>query len=300
MQKIIDSNSISNNIIQIPISGHKRLIFSTSTPDANIIKFDPFLSLYLVTDEKGFKYPFKINKLSLAQAAVNNKDAIEIKITQKQIGLNTFASFKEPSFAPALLTNSCCMLEGIVTPRGVIQKEYLQRFIETKNSDYSDIGIRVKDEKGQVIVSASDPFMENNKLQKNDCVLEYDGKKVKEASSFMEEVLFSKIGSKHSIKIKRNSEILKFDVKTQKRFGGGYISDTFLEQKGIYFDKDLHVTKIEKNFKHYGLLLSDKLLQVNGKKVQNEQDLIDYISNSKDFSSLLFERDNFQFFVQIN
>lgn len=302
IQKIIDSKSIQNQIIQIPVTQNQRLVFSTSLPSSfKVIKSDPFLSLYLVEDKNCFKYPFAINNhLALGQASVNDKSAVEVKITKNQIGLNKFAGFDEALFVPAILTNSCCNLEGIVTTQGIIQKEYLQRFMQTKNSDYSDIGIRVKDEAGFVIVTASDPFMEDNKFQKDDCILEYDGKKVKEASLFMKDVLFSKIGSSHRATIKRNSKILKFELKTQKRYGGGYISDTFLEQKGIYFDKDLHITKLEQNFKNYGLLLGDKLLQVNGKKVQNEQDLIEYISNFKDFSTLLFEREHFQFFVQIN
>jgi hypothetical protein len=302
MQKIIYSKSIQNQIIQIPITQNQRLVFSTSIPlSYKIIKHDPFLSLYLVEDKNCFKYPFTINNyLTLGQASVNNKKAVEVKITKNQIGLNKFAGFNEALFVPAILTNSCCNLEGIVTPQGIIQKEYLQRFIKSKNIDYSDIGIRVKDEAGFVIVTASDPFMKDNRFQKGDYILEYDGKKVKEASLFMKNVLFSKIGTSHIVKIKRDSKILKFDLKTHKRYGGGYISDTFLEQKGIYFDKDLRIAKLENNFRNYGLILGDKLLQVNGKKVQNEQDLIEYISNFKDFSSLLFERNNFQFFVQIN
>lgn len=302
LQKVIDSKSIQNQVIQIPITQNQRLVFSTSLPSSyKIIKSDPFLSLYLVEDKNCFRYPFTINNhLTLGQAAVNNKKAVEVKITKNQIGLNKFAGFNEALFVPAVLTNSCCNLEGIVTPQGIIQKEYLQRFIQTKYTDYSDIGIRVKDEAGFVVVTASDPFMNDNRFQKDDRILEYDRKKVKNASLFMKDVLFSAVGSAHSVTIKRNSEIIKFDLKTHKRYGGGYISDTFLEQKGIYFDKDLRIAKMEQSFRNYGLLIGDKLIQVNGREVQNEQELMKCISNFKEFSSLLFEREDFQFFVHIN
>ena len=300
-QKILDSNSINNQTIQIPISKHQRLVFSYSIPHAKIIKHDPFLSLYLVKDKKGFRYPFTFNNmLVLGQAALNKRYSIEGKIRRNQVGLNRLASFSEGLFVPSIITSSCCSLEGIVTPKGIIQKEYLQRFINSKNVNYSDIGIRVKNKRGLVIVTSSDPFMKNNQFKKDDCILEYDNRKVKRASVFMRKVLFCKIGSTHTIKIKRNSKIIILNIKTKKRFGGGYVSDTFLEQKGIYFDENLKIIKIRKQVENYGLLVGDKLLGANGTKVKNQQELMQNISNFKDFASLLFQRGNFQFFVQVN
>ena len=40
-------------------------------------------------------------------------------------------------------------------------------------------------------------------------------------------------------------------------------------------------------------------MQVNGKKVANITDIREYISDFKFFASLLFEREHFQFFVNI-
>ena len=74
----------------------------------------------------------------------------------------------------------------------------------------------------------------------------------------------------------------------------------FLEQKGIYFDEELHITKLSKYFKEYGLNIGDKLLQVNTIEVKNQTELKAYIADFKDFSSLLLQRDGFQFFVKIN
>ena len=63
-------------------------------------------------------------------ASVDEKIAIEGKVVKKQIGLNSFATFSEPLSAPALLLNSCCTLEGIVTSEGIIEKEYVERFLK--------------------------------------------------------------------------------------------------------------------------------------------------------------------------
>ena len=122
--KINDSEAIKYQTLQIPVPNNQRLIYSKNIPNGKIIKHDPFLSLYLVKDREKFKHPFKINNhLSLGVASVNKKKAIEGKVVKKQVGLNSFATFSEKVYAPALLLNSCCALEGIVSPDGIIQKE---------------------------------------------------------------------------------------------------------------------------------------------------------------------------------
>ncbi|QSZ40849.1 PDZ domain-containing protein [Sulfurimonas aquatica] len=300
IQKIKDSHTIQNSSLLIPVKNNKLLVYSKQTPNAKILKCDPFLSLYLVENKKGFKYPFDVNmRLQLGSAAVNNKVAIEGRVKTNQVGLNALATYSEPLTAPSLITSSCCSLEGIVTPRGIIQKEYIQRFLSSKSADYSDIGIRVKNDEGFVIVSASNPYIQNNPFKKGDCIVELNGKKIKAASLFMRKILFSKVGSKHKIKIKRGSEYMTFKVITTKRYGGGELSDTFLEQKGIYFDSKLRIIKLPKNFSNYGLILGDQLMQVNGVRVKTQDELLRYIEDFKEFSSLLFMRRNFQFFVNI-
>ncbi len=298
--KIKDSKTIQNNSLSIPVKGHKRLVYSKQRPNAKILKYDPFLSLYLIKDKSTFAYPFRVNmKLQLGSALVTNKYAKEGKILKNQIGLNSLALYSVKSKKPALITSSCCSLEGIVTPRGVIQKEYIKRFLSSAPATYGDIGVRVKDEKGLVIVNSSNPYIKDNPFHKEDYIVAFDGKRVRSASIFMRKVLFSKIGSLHSVKVKRDGKFLTFDIITHKRYGGGVLSDTFLEQKGIYFDENLHIIKLPKMLKNYGLLVGDRLLQVNAITVKNQEELLRYIENFKDFSLLLFERKNFQFFVKI-
>ncbi len=298
--KIKDSHTIQENSLFIPIRNNELLVYSLFRPNAKILKYDPFLSLYLIKDRKKFAYPFALNmRLQLGTALVNAKRAKEGKIVKNQIGLNTLGVYSAKLRTPALITSSCCSLEGIVTPKGLIQKEYLKRFLSSAPASYGDIGIRVKNKKGFVVVSASNPYVKDNPFKKGDCIVTFDGVKIHAASLFMRRVLFSKIGSKHRIKIKRGSKFLNFHIRTTKRYGGGAMSDTFLEQKGIYFDKTLHIVRLPKSLKSYGLMLGDQLVQVNGKIVKNQEELQQYIENFKVFSQLLFERKNFQFFVKI-
>jgi len=300
-QKIIDSKTISDCSLKIPVNQNQRLIYSKTVPSAKIIKRDPFLNLYLVEDEEGFNHPFKINsRRQLGLAAVNETDAYEGKIVKRQVGLNSFAIFSDAIVYPSVLTSSCCSLEGLVTPEGVIEKAYLKRFISMESASYSDVGIRVKNVNSFVEIVAIDPYFEDNPFQKGDRVLELNGKKIRKSSIFAQRILFSKLGSLQRIQVKRDGKIVSFGVKSHKRYGGGYVSDTFLEQKGVYFDSELCITKLVEKFKNHGLNVGDRLLQVNGTNVTNQEELKAYIANFKDFSSLLLERDGFQFFVQIN
>jgi PDZ domain-containing secreted protein len=216
-----------------------------------------------------------------------------------QVGLNNLAIFTKRVHAPNILTSSCCFLEGIVTYEGIIQKEYLKRFIESKQSDYGDIGIRLIQKKDYIVVSASNPYIKENKFKNGDIILKYNEKKIINAAMLMRKILFSKIGSTHTFELKRNNKILKFKIKSFKRYGGGLISDTFLEQKGIFFDKNLTIIQINNKLESNGLEVGDKLLQINHTKVQTQKELRIYISNFTDFSSLLVSRDGFEFFVNL-
>lgn len=292
--KIKDSHSIVNNSLYIPINKTQRLVYSQTTPIGKIIKADKFLGLYLVSGLEGFKYPFKIGAYRPSGVAVvDDKMALEGKITQEQIGLNTLAKFSEAPFVPSFLSSSCCNLEGLVTPRGIIQKEYLSHFINTKNSDYSDIGIRI--DKTRSIVKV-DPFLKNNPFKVSDVVIGFDGKKVLSANRLMQDILFSKIGTQHKVKVLRDKKSFEFDVSTYKRIGGGLICDTFLEQKGFYFNDDLTLKSVE----GYGLKEGDKLLSINGNKISSQDDIPAAIGTKTEDMVFLFQRDGFQFFVHIN
>jgi hypothetical protein len=300
VQKAKDAKIIQKKSLYIPVQHQQLLVYTHNTPKSKIIKYDPFLSLYLTEDKKPFAYPYDINmRLQLGTAILNDKIAKEGRIVQNQVGLNSFAKYNQSLPAPAIISSSCCSLEAIVTDKGAIQKRYVQNFLNTKTALYGDIGIRVYDEGKLVLVQASDPFMKDNPFKLQDCIVMYDKKKVKNSALFMQKILFSPIGSKHTVTIKRGVKVLTFKVITKKRYGGGFLSDTFLEQKGIFFDAGLHVSKINKKFQNYGLKIGDKLIQVNGVVVKNQNEPRKYIENFKDYSSLLFERNKFQFFVNI-
>ena len=298
--KIKDSHALTNLQTNIPVTKHKRIVFSRTKPKGKILKYDPFLSLYLVEDKKGFRYPFQMrNRAVMGVASVDRKRAFEGRFKNHQIGLNQFAIFNQPVTVPALLLTSCCSLEGIVTPKGIIEKAYIERFLKIKKVSYSDIGIRVEDKQRKVLVKAINPFMDGNNFLVGDQILQFDNKRVTNAAKLMQWILFSKIGSTHKVKINRNGKKITLRMQSKKRNGGGYLSDTFLEVLGISFDKQLKIINIQAKAKKYGLKLGDKLLEVNHKKITTEGEIVKRISQSKEAAELLFERHAFQFFVKV-
>lgn len=300
-EKVLKLSAITEQRVQIPIQNNQLLIFSKTPPKEKILKHDPFLSLYIIQNTKKIKHPFTINNnLFLDIMGVDNNRATKGKLVKKQVGLDSFAIFSKPLAAPSLLLNTCCNLEGIVTERGIIEKEYIERFIKIKNLSYGDFGIKVKDEGLLVVVKDSNPFIKSNQLKVGDIILTLNSKRVKSSASFMRDMLFSPIGSTHSIKIKRDNKTLTLRAITQKKVGGGYRDDVDLEFLGLSFDKKLILIKIENRARHFELKLGDKLLQANSKDIKNADDIFDKSNTLKDSLNLLFQRDGFQFFVKVN
>ena len=300
-QKTANLNVIQNQNLSIPLKNNQTLIYSTSMVNAKIIKYDPFLNLYLVESKKRTQFPFRINnKLSLGMASVDTKMAIEGKIKVEQIGLNLQATFSEAIFAPSLLLSSCCNLEGLVTSRGIIQKEYINNFLNSKNKHYGDIGVRVIDKGKLIIINRVDPFDKAIDFKKGDCITHLNGKKIYNSSDFMMKILFSKIGTKFKVNIIRDGKKIVIKTKAKQRFGGGALSDTFLEKDGLYFSQNLTIVNIGTKYKKLGLAVGDRLIQVNGKKVNTIEDIMEHIDAFKFFASLLFTRNRFQFFININ
>ncbi len=298
-KKLQDSQLSQSEIFSIPVKNKKRLLYSKQAPKEKIFKHDPFLGLYLVADSSGFAYPFEMTKqLKLPLYSVDSKKASSVQRVRKQLGLNHLARFDRQGEPNAIITNSCCALEAVVTKRGAIEKEYLERFLSNKAVEYGDIGLRLEMNSERSIVFAVDPFFDNNPFREGDQLLAFDGKRVTPAG-FMREILFSKIASKHSILLKRDGAALHVDVVVRKRHGGGELSDTFLESKGIFFDKNLQIISLKEQGEDLGLRKGDRLLQVNTKHVQTQEQVRHYLGDFKEHASLLFERENFEFFINI-
>jgi len=294
-KKLLDSNAFQKREVSLKVSKDRRLIYS-DRKISNYIKYDKFLHLYLVKSQDSFKYPFLFTKDKPSSLIANSqKDILHSKIIQKQIGLNNFARLKNSLRSPLVVTDNCCAVEGVVTSKGMIEKEYLQHFLNSKSSDYADFGFRVKEFSKKVVITKVNLFIKNNPFREGDEIISMDSKKIYSASTLMKRVLFSKIGSKHTLRVKRDSKVIKLVVKAHKRLAGGFVKETFLEYIGLFLDSSNRLTK--DNVK-YQLKKRDKVLYINSKKISSSDDIYRAFRVGED-NKFLILRDGFSFTIKI-
>lgn len=294
-KKLLDSHAFDDEKISIKLSNNRYLIYSDKKI-SHYLKYDTFLNLYLVEKKDSFKYPFLFTKAKTKNYILNtSKKILPGKIIYQQRGLNKLARYSKQMNTPALLSDNCCALEGIVTSRGIIQKEYLRHFIESKSSDYADFGFRINEKSKKVLINKVDYFIKHNPFREGDVVVKMDGKKVFSPSVFMRKVLFSKLGSKHIFTVKRGKKVFTVSQVATKRLSGGFVKETFLEHIGFYFDKKYRLIK---NNVAYQLKKGDKLLFINSKKIECDDDIYRAFNPYVD-NKFLIQRDDFSFIVKI-
>ena len=174
--------------------------------------------------------------------------------------------------------------------------------MNSKEIYYGDIGVRFEKHANDFVVKSRDPFYVNQLLNVGDKILKINGKKVTSLKQLNQTVLFSKPKSIVTIELLRANNKLKRSLVVRSRMGGGYLSDSFLEKKGLFFDDDMKIIKIEKNSfaQKSSLHIGDTLMQIDHKKIKTQDDVKGYLSNLKEKEAqLLFDRNDFQFFVKI-
>jgi len=274
------------------------IIYSKDKPSYKIIKRDPFLGLNLVQSPTPFKHLFKFYKHQPKKlASVSPFKVIEGKIIKEQIGLNELAKFSKITPVNSLITGSCCGIIGLVTPEGVIEKEYIRHFLESEKVEYSDMGIRLANIKGIRVVEVN-PFFQDSPFELNDVILYMDKKKASSAGQVSRDILFSKPGSLHHFIILRGEKKIKLQINGVDRNSGGKIPESFFGLFGLQLDEQLFV---KKDAPKYEIKKGDKLLSVMKKEVKNLEDIRKVLSLEKDSEEelvyLLFQREGFDFFI---
>ena len=290
------------------VTQNSALLYSNKPIKSKYIKHDPFLGLYLVTTPKKMKYTFDIVPHTPKElCSISNDGELNGKIIKKQIGLNSLAKFSSKGQQSSLITASCCQLNGVMTSFGrLIERDYIDRFLSIQRVSYADIGIRIKQGASRPIVEASDPFFPNNPFHEDDEIIKMDDKLTSSASVLMQKILFSTTFKKHKFEVIRSGKPLILDVRSQERKGGGLLNDSFLEPMGISIDKELNVIRVEKNstIEKLGIKVGDKLLKIGVNEISSPVKVRSALSSEQSLKnkkiSILFERNSFQFFVQID
>jgi len=291
----------------VAVTKHLAVAYSKTKPKVSFVKFDPFLNLYLFQSKKTLK-PIRLKsthalKLGEWIAGMDDTSLYAGNFAKSGDLLDSFylqnAKLEENSIISCL----CCEVYGLGIGAGsFIGSEYIKRFINNKDIYYGDIGVRFTRHTTNFLVKSIDPFYPNQLLQVGDRILKINGKKITSLKQLNQMILFSKPKSIVTIELLRGKYKLKRSLVVRPRKGGGYLSDSFLEEKGIFFDKEMKIIEItKKSFgEKSGLKIGDKLMQIDHKKIQSQNDIKTYLSNLKaKEAQLLFDRHDFQFFVKI-
>lgn len=277
------------------------LFYSKDEPKQEIVKRDPFLGLNLMKADRSFKHIFKFyNNQPQHLAGILPQSVIEGKVSKEQVGLNQLGRFSNAIEENALVSGTCCGIMALSTGDGLIDKAYIRHFLESKEIVYSDIGIRVEDQKGVRVVEVN-PFFENSPFLLNDIIVYMDKKKTVSAAQLSRDILFAKPGSKHHFLVYRNNKKIKLEASFKKRLSGGLVPDSFFGLFGLELDENLVVIKDNAS---YEIKKGDRLLYVMGKEVKTLAQIRQVLSLEKSSENklvvLLFKREGFDFFIHFD
>ncbi|MDD6055450.1 MAG: PDZ domain-containing protein [Helicobacteraceae bacterium] len=281
-----------------------------STPKGyKILKHDPFVGMYLVESKKNLETINirSINKEMLEDevASITPKESISGKIAQRMQSPIDFAKLNIPTFKNSIISTICEHAYGIGIGNGeFIEKEYLDRFLNSKTIHYGDIGIRVSQNESGVIVSVIDPFFKDNPFKYNDVILSVNNENIDNLSTFNRIVFDLEKDSTAFVKIRRDGGILEVPVVVDSRRGGMLLAENFLSRVGISINDDFIITSIAKGAKNgfEKLKIGDKVLRVNQENIKKGKNNIIYLLGKypDQMQSWLISRDDFQFFIEVN
>ncbi len=291
----------------IAISKHYAVAYLKKKPKYPFIKYDPFLNLYLFYRQKPMSYVKLKNtdKLTLGEwlASMDDNSMYAGNFAQRGVGLNIY--FEQNSKTPpnSMISCLCCDIYGLGVGNGkFISSNFIKRFLHSSEIFYGDIGVRFAKRGKYIVVSFVNPLFKNQELKVGDIVKQINNRKVHKVEDIQDFILFQKRNQIVKIEFIRDGKLQTLSIRVKKRYGGGELSDSFLENRGIFFDKKLRIIGIAKGSfaQKEGLKIGDKLLQIDRVNVKNQNDVKSFFSKiEKKSSDLLFDRDDFQFFIKV-
>jgi len=291
----------------IAISKHYAIAYLKKKPKYPFVKYDPFLNLYLFYRQKPMFF-IKLkdtDKLTLGEwlASMDENSMYVGNFSQRGIGLNIY--FEQNSKTPpnSMISCLCCDIYGLGVGSGkFISSNFIKRFLHSSEIFYGDIGARFAKRGRDIVVSFINPLFKNQKLKVGDIIRQINNRKVYKVEDIEDFILFQKRDQTVKIEFIRDNKIQTLSIKVKKRYGGGELSDSFLENRGIFFDKKLKIIGVAKGSfaQKSGLKIGDKLLQIDRVNVKDQNSVKSFFSKTQKKSlDLLFDRDDFQFFVKV-
>jgi hypothetical protein len=274
------------------------LLFSEK-PIKNYLRSEPLLGLYLLSEPQKNKALKVIQRHPQEVASITQAAFQKNRIIYEGLGLDELALLKEPSYKGTAVFGACCTIRGFVTSFGVVTSDYMLRFLEDKKP-FATAGMRIKKQKGKIVVTEINPFFESNPFKVGDQILYMDGKK-HSLASLTRKILFSKVGSKHYFRVKRQGTEVGLQIFLKERLGGGVLGETYLEQYGLRVNPHLEIISIDKGsfVQKMGLKTGDVLKSLNNQNVNSDKELRSLLLKGipEGKMRLLFQRNGLQFSI---
>lgn len=273
----------------------------------SIRNYDPFTRTYEVASRQSLR-PVKFKGLAKIKtgtdlALIDKKGYRVGSIKSYANGFDRFGEFGIKGTLGKVLGAKCYTVVGIGTVGDrYIPSEFIQSFLEKGGANYGDIGIRFDKQGSRYVVTKRDVYFPDNPFAVGDEIVALNGKRYPRMDAFSFTILFADPGTPFDVTVRRDGKLRHVSVVSGRRYGGGYLTDTFLERFGLVFDDKLVIQKvIPGSFAaRKGLKAGDRILEFDGAAIKTIDELTELISKKKvHHTSILFDRDDFQFFFTI-
>jgi len=303
------------NTRAIAVDEKHAIAYSETAPNVPFIKYDYLSNLYLFESAKPLT-PMKLkatSELKLGEWLVSmNENTLNV-VNASKIGkdVHSFFEFGGQGEANNIVGGLCCEMYGLgVGDKYYISSEALKDFMDGKTASYHDLGARFVEGNESIFVDKIDNNTSKTKLKVGDKITALNGRKVRTLPEFHEAFMLAKTTSKLSATMERNNawveeNILVMPPKPEPKPKPKKVAPpkvSYFETKGFAFSPQLALNEPKRASvaEHSGLKAGDRLLQINGMKVESKAEAEAYMDKSREKEfNLLFDRNDFQFFVTL-
>ncbi|MDD3462690.1 MAG: hypothetical protein PHW07_03505 [Sulfurospirillaceae bacterium] len=282
--------------------------YCPTKPSIPYIAHDPFLNLYFFKSEAELT-PVKQKSVTLLKLgewiASMSADSLHVaSFSKTTANVNDFYNFDAKAPASSIVGGLCCEMYGLgVENNRFVSSDYIDKILSIKEPYSANFGVKFSQNGNNVLVSDS-ALGSKGVLKVGDKIISINGKKIESLGDVSEIVLPSKNDAKFAIEALRRDKVIKTDLSANvyKSVKVSQKKRTFFEDRGLYLDASLKISKIANGSfgQKAGLKIGDKLLSINQLAMKSSKDVENYFAKSKTKESdLLFDRDDFQFFVKI-
>ena len=294
----------------VAIDEHRAVAYSQEKPTVAFIKYDYLSHLYLFETSKKLT-PIKLkstNELKPGEwlGSMSENSLIVVNVSKKTNNINDLFEHSGRGEVNSIIGGLCCEMMGLgIGDKYFVGSESLQKFLFSKEAAYEALGARLEENNESIVVSFIDANNKHTKLKEGDKILTLNGKKVKTLADVQTALANSMKSQKLSAQIQRDKgwleeNILAIAPKVVRK--APVKTSGFTETKGLKFGSNLTLISVPMGSfaERSGLKIGDKLIQIDEINMEKIVDADVYLEKSRlRENSLLFERDNFQFFVTL-